>query len=104
KNTATTEISTLPLHDVLPISVNERSDGDAASAGVQPTAVTTTSAAMSGTVFEDGNYGGGAARSRAAASGAAVRNARVELYDGTGAFTTATTTDSLGAFSFDGWQ
>lgn len=86
------------------VAVNERSDGDAATAGVQPTVVTTTSAPMSGTVFEDVNYGGGAGRTRAASSGAAVRSARVELYDGTGAFTTSTTTDSLGAFTFDGWQ
>lgn len=86
------------------IAVNERSDGDAATAGVQPTVVTTTSYPLSGTVFEDVNYGGGAGRSRAAAGGAPVRNARVELYDAAGNFDAAAATDSLGRYTFDGWS
>jgi parallel beta-helix repeat protein len=58
---------------------------------------------ISGTVFEDRIYGGGAGRSLAASSGAAVANARVELYSGTGAgaaLLLTTTTNASGAYSF----
>ncbi|NOT35466.1 MAG: T9SS type A sorting domain-containing protein [Candidatus Eisenbacteria bacterium] len=59
-------------------------------------------AAISGTVFEDPNYGGGAGRSLAAASGVPRASARVELYDATGAFSTATSTNGSGAFNLSG--
>lgn len=82
---------------------NARSDGDAATGGTQPTTVSTVSALMTGTVFEDVNYGGGVGRSRAAAAGAAVVGARVELYDGSGNYRTAVSTDAAGLFTIDGW-
>jgi hypothetical protein len=57
---------------------------------------------VSGTVFEDLNYGGGAGRSLAASGGAGVAGARVELYDNSGAFVSATTTAAGGAYTFTG--
>ena len=68
---------------------------------------------ISGTVFEDVNYGGGAGRpyvtanTSAIASGFASNNilrpgARVELYDNTGAFVSSTTTNALGVYTFSG--
>jgi hypothetical protein len=57
--------------------------------------------AISGIVFEDLNYGGGTGRSRAAAAGVPVANARVELFNGAGTFLGADTTDAQGAYSFN---
>lgn len=57
---------------------------------------------LSGTVFEDVNYGGGAGRSLAASAGARVPGVRLELYDVTGAFVAAATTDLSGNYSFNG--
>ena len=68
---------------------------------------------VTGTVFEDVNYGGGAGRTYAAANAAASASgfasgaigrpgARVELYDAAGAFITATTTDAVGNYSIGG--
>ena len=57
---------------------------------------------ISGTVFEDFNYGGGAGRSHAASSGSARAGARVELYNAAGAFVTSTTTNATGDYSFVG--
>ena len=56
---------------------------------------------LQGTVFEDLNYGGGAGRTRAASGGVGVDGARVELYDGAGAFVSATTTAGGGAYRFE---
>ncbi|MFN8995976.1 MAG: SdrD B-like domain-containing protein, partial [Pseudomonadota bacterium] len=64
-----------------------------------------TSVSLSGTVFEDIQYGGGAGRDRAtalAAGGSGRPGARVELYDSAGNFVAATTTDSAGAYTFSG--
>ncbi len=58
--------------------------------------------AIGGTVFEDVNYGGGAGRSLAAASGVARSAARVELYGAVGGFVTFTTTDASGNYLFSG--
>ena len=58
---------------------------------------------LSGIVFEDVNYGGGAGRDRSSAltNGGSVRpNARVELYDGTGNFLSSTTTSASGVYTF----
>lgn len=55
---------------------------------------------ISGNVFEDVNYGGGAGRTKAAASGMGRQNARVELFDNAGNFVSATTTDVNGDYSF----
>jgi hypothetical protein len=56
---------------------------------------------ISGTVFEDKNYGGGAGRSLVSSSGTAVPGARVELYTGDN-YTTFATTDASGNYSFGG--
>jgi hypothetical protein len=56
---------------------------------------------ISGTVFEDQNYGGGAGRSLASSSGVVVSGARVELYTGAN-YTTFATTDAGGNYSFSG--
>jgi parallel beta-helix repeat protein len=63
-------------------------------------AVPAAAQTISGAVFEDVNYGGGAGRDLVASSGVTRSGARVELYDAAGAFTAFTTTDALGAYSF----
>lgn len=55
---------------------------------------------ISGTVFEDANYGGGSGRSLAASGGAGSAGARVELYNGAGTYVGFTTTDATGAYSW----
>jgi len=62
--------------------------------------VASVGSVVSGTVFEDVNYGGGAGRNLAAASGVARSGATVELYDAAGAFVGSTTTDGSGLYSF----
>jgi uncharacterized repeat protein (TIGR01451 family) len=60
-----------------------------------------TPTAVSGYVFEDVNYGGGAGRPRSA-SGTAVRpGATVELYDNANNFVATTTTDVNGQYTFN---
>ncbi|HEX8425578.1 right-handed parallel beta-helix repeat-containing protein, partial [Hymenobacter sp.] len=56
---------------------------------------------ISGYVYEDANYGGGAGRSRATLGAAAVgrAGARVELYDNTGTFVTSAITDINGQYT-----
>ncbi len=58
---------------------------------------------LSGTVFEDANYGGGAGRSLAASgAGASARSgATVELYDAAGAFVAAAVTNSVGVYTLN---
>lgn len=51
---------------------------------------------ISGTVFEDVNYGGGAGRSLAGSSGAGRQNARVELYNAAGIFFRSVVTNISG--------
>ncbi|MEZ4648027.1 MAG: DUF2341 domain-containing protein [Candidatus Eisenbacteria bacterium] len=53
---------------------------------------------VTGTVFEDANYGGGVGRSLAGSSGTGQSGARVEIYDGSGVFAGATTTDGTGVY------
>lgn len=55
---------------------------------------------LAGQVFEDVNYGGGAGRNFGAAAGVGRPNARVELYNSSGAFVAATTTDASGRYGF----
>ena len=74
------------------------SDGDSLVAGEQPTVVTSSSSPMTGTVFEDVNYGGGAGRSRATSAGPAVAGARVELYDASGNYLGAAVTNAAGVY------
>ncbi|WP_169446448.1 GEVED domain-containing protein [Leucothrix mucor] len=61
---------------------------------------------LNGIVFEDINYGGGAGRDQASASGVGVNGVTVELYDNTGAFIASTTTandgTNDGAYEFAG--
>jgi hypothetical protein len=57
---------------------------------------------VSGTVFEDVNYAGGSGRTRVASSGVIRSGARVELFDNSGTFSTSTTTDASGNYSFAG--
>jgi hypothetical protein len=57
---------------------------------------------ITGTVFEDVNYGGGAGRSLAGSTGVVRPNARVELYDAAGTFITSTTTNASGVFTLTG--
>lgn len=57
---------------------------------------------ITGTVFEDVNYGGGAGRALTAA-GAVVRpGARVELFDGSGNYLNFAATDGSGLYTFTG--
>ncbi|MGB8326774.1 MAG: SdrD B-like domain-containing protein [Steroidobacteraceae bacterium] len=60
----------------------------------------TNTSGISGTVFEDVNYGGGAGRDRTSATGVARPGAAVELYDNSGTFVASTTTDASGNYSF----
>ncbi len=70
-------------------------------ANVSPASATlTVGAGFSGTVFEDANYGGGAGRSLAASGGVGVAGARVELYNGAGAYVGFTTTNATGAYNW----
>lgn len=59
-----------------------------------------SAATISGTVFEDVNYGGGAGRPLGTAGVQRSDAARVELYRPNGAFRASTTTNSSGQFSF----
>jgi SdrD B-like domain len=55
---------------------------------------------ISGTVFEDKNYGGGSGRDKTTASGTGVNGATVELYNSAGKFIRSTTTSTTGTYSF----
>jgi len=57
---------------------------------------------ITGTVFEDVNYGGGSGRTLTAAGGALVAGAVVELYDGFGTLVETKTTGSNGKYTFGG--
>ncbi|MDG1570685.1 Calx-beta domain-containing protein [Robiginitalea sp. M366] len=57
---------------------------------------------ISGTVFEDLNYPGGAGRDQATAAGIGIPNATVELYTSTGTFQATTTSDASGDYYFGG--
>jgi len=55
---------------------------------------------ITGTVFEDTNYGGGAGRSLASSSGVVRGSIRVELFTSAGAFVSFTTTNGSGVYTF----
>ncbi len=62
-----------------------------------------TGRTLSGNVYEDLNYGGGAGRNKASSTGASNRSgARVELYTSVGLYSTAATTDGSGNYTFSG--
>jgi parallel beta-helix repeat protein len=57
---------------------------------------------LSGRIFEDFNYGGGAGRAYNAAQGMSLRpGVRVELYNNAGTYLIAALTDNAGAYSFN---
>lgn len=63
--------------------------------------VTPVGSALSGKVFEDTNYGGGAGRPFGGTAGTAgIMGVRVELYNSTGNFITSITTANGGPYSF----
>lgn len=66
------------------------------------TITVTVTLGLSGTVFEDVNYGGGAGRPKTAAGAAPRPGVRVELYTGAGTLISATLTDASGAYTFTG--
>jgi len=94
--TRITNVATLTTLDQ--IDSNPANDTGSASVDI----VAPTSSSISGVLFEDVNYGGGAGRDGAAAAGVPRPGARVELYDDAGTFLTATTTQSGGAYAFPG--
>lgn len=57
---------------------------------------------ISGMVFEDVNYGGGAGRAISASGTQGVSGARLELYNASGTFVTSTTTASDGSYTLTG--
>ncbi|MCW5518078.1 beta strand repeat-containing protein [Muriicola sp. Z0-33] len=57
---------------------------------------------ITGRVFEDVNYGGGAGRNYTAASGVGVSGATVELWDNVGTLIDTQTTDASGTYVFAG--
>jgi hypothetical protein len=61
-----------------------------------------TTYSISGNVFEDVNYGGGAGRSKASSSGVGRQYADVELYNSSGGYVSGTNTDANGDYSFTG--
>lgn len=79
------------------------SDGDPGTAGIQRTETVIAAPVLSGIVFEDPDFGGGAGRALAAGPGVPRPGARVELYDSIGAFLEADTTDAAGLYAFSGW-
>ncbi len=94
---------------------DEASLGAANSGEVEDYRVTVLAASISGRIFEDINYGGGAGRTYASADASAQSSGFaadaiavesitgiVELYDSGGAFVTAADTDTNGQYSFPG--
>ena len=57
---------------------------------------------VTGTVFEDVNYGGGAGRNLATSSGVGIPNVTVELYDNLGVLQNTQLTDASGQYVFAG--
>ena len=57
---------------------------------------------ITGTVFEDVNYPGGAGRSLTSSSGVGVENATVELYNSSNNLVQTRTTDASGGYTFGG--
>jgi parallel beta-helix repeat protein len=57
---------------------------------------------ITGSVFEDVNYGGGAGRNYAAASGVGLPGVTVELYDNVGSLVDTQITDASGSYVFAG--
>ncbi len=83
-----------------PINGDSTGHSQESSATQSVNAVTALSINISGTVFEDPNYGGGAGRPLAT-TGTSVRDgAIVELYDSAGNYVSSTTSSGGGKYSF----
>ena len=65
-------------------------------------ATSASSATITGTIFEDRNYGGGAGRSLAASGGAVIPTVRVEIYTAAGAFQTSVNSNAAGVYTVNG--
>ena len=65
-------------------------------------AIAALTLSLSGKVYEDVNYGGGAGRDFLTSGGVGRPNARVELYNAAGAFVSFTTTNASGDYNFTG--
>jgi trimeric autotransporter adhesin len=79
------------------IATNHRQE----SSNIGSTTVIAEPINITGTVFEDVNYGGGGGRDLTASAGIVRPNVRVELYDNTGAYLGATLTDTNGKYKFN---
>jgi uncharacterized repeat protein (TIGR01451 family) len=110
KNTAQISASGLPDIDSTPNN-SVATEDDQASVTVTSTAALPVDKRITGTVFEDINYGGGAGRNLTASSGKAISGAKVELYkyqsktylDGGGSayfYETSALTDGTGKYTF----
>ena len=84
---------------------NGASNGTPAANDTPSPTPVTFAPSISGTVFEDVNYGGGAGRGQVASQGIGRPGARVELYNsvaGVATYSTFTTTAADGSYSFTG--
>lgn len=86
--------------DGLPINGNNPDRRQEASA-TSSTTVIAEPISISGIVFEDVNYGGGAGRDLAIATGVGRPNAQVEIYDTNGNYLAKTLTDANGKYKFN---
>jgi trimeric autotransporter adhesin len=95
-----TDPSTIPNE-----AIGQPFNGDAAGhrqeASALQTATVTTYPSITGTVFEDVNYGGGSGRPLTVAGAIPRPNARVELYNASGAFLVSVNTDASGYYKFN---
>jgi uncharacterized repeat protein (TIGR01451 family) len=109
-NTAQISASGLPDLDSTPNNSIATED-DQATVSITSTAPVITDNRITGTVFEDVNYGGGAGRNLTASSGKVISGAKVELYtyqsktylDGGGSayfYATSALTDGNGKYTF----
>jgi trimeric autotransporter adhesin len=80
--------------------INGDSQGRQEASAVQSTKVVLLPS-ISGTIFEDVNYGGGAGRNRSTSGGAIRPNVRLELYDLNGNYLGKTFTDTSGNYIFN---
>ena len=109
-NNTTTYGLDLDTYDVSPfVTPGESSITTTVQSGqdyviVNAVALKVPSNLVTGTVFEDVNYGGGAGRNLASASGAPISGATMELYDLGGTLVQTTTTNSGGRYVFAGMQ
>jgi GEVED domain/Right handed beta helix region/SdrD B-like domain len=71
-------------------------------AGCSDFGVVNSPAGISGTVFEDPNYGGGAGRDLTTLTTSPRSGARVELYKSNGTYVGTTTTSAAGTYTFAG--